>query len=33
MAEVSGRLRVSEERLTHFKEVNVGASMPDVKEV
>jgi polysaccharide biosynthesis transport protein len=33
VAEVSGKLRTAEERLTRFKEKNVGASMPDAKEV
>ncbi|MBI4168318.1 MAG: AAA family ATPase [Acidobacteria bacterium] len=33
VGEVSGRLRAAEERLTAFKERNVGASMPDAKEV
>jgi len=30
---VADRLRSSEERLTRFKEANVGASMPDAKEI
>jgi tyrosine-protein kinase Etk/Wzc len=33
VAEVSTRLRAAEERLTRFKEANVGASMPDAKEI
>lgn len=33
VAEVGGRLRAAEERLTRFKEANVGASMPDAKEI
>ena len=33
VAEVGVRLRSSEERLTRFKEANLGASMPDAKEV
>ncbi|HXH27543.1 MAG TPA: polysaccharide biosynthesis tyrosine autokinase, partial [Candidatus Polarisedimenticolia bacterium] len=33
VAEVSARLDSAEERLTRFKEKNVGASMPDAKEV
>jgi polysaccharide biosynthesis transport protein len=32
VAEVGARLRSSEERLTRFKESNVGANMPDAKE-
>ncbi len=33
VADVSAKLRASEEQLTRFKEVNVGASMPDAKEI
>src|SRR5439155_1072030 len=33
VAEVSAKLRGAEEHLTRFKEANVGASMPDAKEV
>ncbi len=33
VAEVSGRLKAAEERLTQFKEGTLGAGMPDVKEV
>src|SRR5256885_15586227 len=33
VAEVSAKLRASEEQLTRFKEANVGASMPDAKEI
>ncbi len=33
VAEVNTRLRAAEERLTRFKEANVGASMPDAKEI
>src|SRR5207249_4081417 len=33
VAEVSTKLRAAEEHLTRFKEANVGASMPDAKEV
>ncbi len=33
VAQVGERLRASEEKLTRFKEANLGASMPDVKEV
>ncbi|HYS78273.1 MAG TPA: polysaccharide biosynthesis tyrosine autokinase [Candidatus Dormibacteraeota bacterium] len=33
VAEVEVRLRAAEERLTRFKEANVGASMPDAKEI
>lgn len=33
VSQVGARLRASEEKLTGFKEANVGASMPDVKEV
>src|SRR2546427_6034159 len=33
VAEVSAKLRAAEEQLTRFKEANVGASMPDAKEI
>jgi len=33
VGEVEVRLRAAEERLTRFKEANVGASMPDAKEI
>jgi tyrosine-protein kinase Etk/Wzc len=33
VAQVAARLRAAEERLTRFKEANVGASMPDAKEI
>ncbi len=33
VAQVGERLRGSEDKLTRFKEANLGASMPDVKEV
>ncbi len=33
VSEVATRMRDSEEKLTRFKEANVGASMPDAKEV
>ena len=33
VAEVAERLRIAEERLTAFREANLGASMPDAKEV
>ncbi len=33
VAEVGARLRAAEERLTRFKEANIGASMPDAKEI
>ncbi|HEX9427382.1 MAG TPA: GNVR domain-containing protein [Candidatus Polarisedimenticolia bacterium] len=33
VSDVSARMRASEERLTRFREGNVGASMPDAKEV
>ncbi len=33
VAEVGERLKASEEKLTRFKEINLGASMPDAKEV
>src|SRR5262249_57345540 len=33
VADVSTKLRAAEEQLTRFKEANVGASMPDAKEI
>ncbi len=33
VAAVAARLRAAEDRLTRFKEANVGASMPDAKEI
>ena len=33
VAEVGARLHASEDRLTRFKEANLGASMPDAKEI